>query len=44
MTGILLEIFKKCIKISNENKILEEKGGIEMRIGIQIVNIHIDRQ
>lgn len=33
MTGILLEIFEKCIKISNENKFLEEKGGVEMRTG-----------
>lgn len=32
MTGILLEIFKKYIKISNGNKFLEEKGGVEMRI------------
>ncbi len=32
MTGILLEIFENCIKISNENKFLEERGGVEMRI------------
>lgn len=25
MTGILLEIFENCIKISNENKFLEER-------------------
>ena len=27
MTGILLEIFENCIKISNENKFLEERRG-----------------
>jgi hypothetical protein len=33
MTGILLEIFENCIKISNENKFLEERGEVEMRTG-----------
>ena len=33
MTVILLEIFENCIKISNENKFLEERGEVEMRTG-----------
>ena len=32
MTVILLKVFKKYIKISNINKLLEEKGRLEMRI------------
>ncbi len=43
MTGILLEIFENCIKISNENKFLEERGEVEMRISIsKLIKINYD--